>query len=112
MLAKRADEILGQLVALIDISAYLAYPALLAVCFGLWLDIVLIVSIGHCFLVGDNSCFGNAANKHTVSVKVDVAFYLERHEGVYILRQENKPVVGTQRFTVCKFVRINLCYKD
>ena len=97
MLAERTDEILGQLFALIDVAAYLAYPALFAFCLGLGLDVVLVVGVGHGLLVGENSRLSDAADEHTVGVEVDVVLNLKRHEGVDVFGQEHQSVVGAQR---------------
>ena len=47
VLAERADDILRELVPFIDIAAYFAYIALFAVGFGLWLDVIEIIAVGH-----------------------------------------------------------------
>ena len=80
MFAKGTDEILGKRVALVDISADFAHKAFFALCLWLGLDIAVIVAVGHCFLVGDDSCFCYRADEHTVGVKVDILFNFERKE--------------------------------
>ena len=55
VLAKRAYIIIGELLALVDISADLANKAFLALGFGLWLNIILIIGICHCISIGDHS---------------------------------------------------------
>ena len=93
VLAEGADYIIGKGVALMYISAYLAYESLLALRFGLGLDVVLIVCVGYTFLIGNNSCFRYGADKHSVGVKVDILLYLKGHEGIYISGKEYKTVV-------------------
>jgi len=107
VLAQRTNEVLGQILALINISANLAYPAFFAVGLGLGFNVVLIVGIGHCFLVGYNARLCYAANKHAVGVKVNVVLNLERHKAVDVLGQENKPVVGAQGSAVGKLVNVS-----
>ena len=61
MLAQRADDILGELVALVDVAANLADEAFFALGLGLRLDILLIVGVGHGLPVIDDAGFGHAA---------------------------------------------------
>ena len=76
MLTQGADEILRQCIALVNISADLANEAFLALSFGFWLNIALIISVAHRFLIGNNSCLGNGADEHTVGIKVNVLLHL------------------------------------
>ena len=55
VLAERTDEVLGQLLALVDIAANLADPALFALGFGLGLDVVLVVGVSHGLTVGKDT---------------------------------------------------------
>ena len=55
VLAQRTDEILGQGIALIYISAYTADIALLVVCLRLGLDVVLVVGVSHGLTVGKDT---------------------------------------------------------
>lgn len=55
MLAQRADDILGELVALVDVAANLADKAFLAFGLGLRLDVLLIVVVGHGLPVADDA---------------------------------------------------------
>ena len=59
MLAQRADEVLGQRIALVDVAADLADISLLALGLGLGLDMILIIGISHRLAVGEDSCLGN-----------------------------------------------------
>ena len=52
MLAERADEILGERVALVNVSAYLAYPTLFALGLGFGLYVCVVVGVGHSLLIG------------------------------------------------------------
>ena len=70
MLAKRADKVVGQRLAFVNVAAYLANVALLAFGFGLGFNVFVVVSVGHCLSVGKHSRLGNGANKHSVCVKV------------------------------------------
>ena len=72
MLAQRTDEILGQLVALIDIAADLADKALLALGLGLGLDVVLVIGIGHGILVADDASLGDGADEHAVRAEIHI----------------------------------------
>ena len=47
MFAERAYEILRQLVAFVDVTAYNAHKAFLAFGLRLWLHIILILGISH-----------------------------------------------------------------
>ena len=87
MLAERADEIVRQ-VALVDVSADLADPALLSLGRGLRLDVLLIVRIRHRVAVGDNARLFDAADEHPVRAEIDLVLDLERHERVDVFRQE------------------------
>ena len=107
MLAKRTDEVLGKLVALIDISADLAYKALFAFRLRPRFNILLIVGVCHSLGIGNNSRLGNRADKHSVSVKINILLNLQGHERVDISRQKSKSVIRTQRFTALKFVYIS-----
>ena len=104
MLAERTYEVLGQLVTLVHISANLADIALFTCGFGLRLDIVLVVGIGHGLLVGKHSCFGDGADEHSVGIKVDILLNLQRHKCVDIFRQENKAVVRAKLFLASELV--------
>ena len=61
MLAQRTDEVIGEFIAFVDVTAYLTYPALLAFCLGLRLNLVLIVGVGHGLLIGHDSGLGHRA---------------------------------------------------
>lgn len=107
MLTKGTDNILGQGVALVDITANLTYKALLALGFGLRLNVVLIISVGHSCLVGNNSCLGNGADKHTVGIKINVLLNVKGHKGVDVAGEKNKTVVRAKGFAVGEFIHIS-----
>ena len=107
VLAKRADIVLGQSVALVDVSAYLANIALFAFGFRLWLYVALIVCVGHRFFIREDSCFAYRADEHSVSVKIHILLYLQRHKGIDVPRQKYKSVVGAQRLATGEFVRVS-----
>jgi hypothetical protein len=104
VLAKRTDEVLGELVALIHISANFADIAFFLGRLRLGLDVILIVGVGHGFFLGDDSCFGDSADEHAVCVKVNVLLYLQGHEGVDIAGKEYHAVVSAQGSAVLEFV--------
>ena len=93
MLAQRADEVLGQGVAFVDISADFAHIAFFALGLGLRLDVLLIVGVGSGLLVRYDTCLGDFADEHSVGVKVHVLLHLERKEGVDVSGQENQSVI-------------------
>ena len=76
MLAQRADDILGELVALVDVAANLADKAFLAFGLGLRLDVLLIVVVGHGLPVADDAGFGHAADEHAVGTQIHILLHL------------------------------------
>ena len=76
MLAQRADNIIRQSISLIDIAAYLAHKALLAICLRLRLYIVLLIGVGHGLPIAHHPCFCYGADKHTVSIQIHILIYL------------------------------------
>ena len=74
MFTKGTDEVLGKNVAFIYIAANFTYIAF--ACVWLGFNVCVVVSVGHRFGVINNSCLGNGADKHTVSVKVHVLLNL------------------------------------
>ena len=76
MLAQRTDEVIGEFIAFVDVTAYLAYPALLAFGLGLRLNLILIIGIGHGLLIGHDSGLGHFTYKHAVGIKVHILLYL------------------------------------
>ena len=82
MLAQRADVVLGKLVALVNEAADLADVAFLACGLGLGLDVVLIVGVGHCLLLGDDARLNDGADEHSVRSQIDIVLNLEREERV------------------------------
>ena len=80
VLAEGTNEVIGQLLALINITAYFAYPAFFAIGLGLGLNVVLIVCVSHSFFIGKYSRLCNTAYKHTVGIHVNVLLDFEGHE--------------------------------
>ena len=70
MLAKGTDEVLGKLIALVNIAADLADEALLSARFGLGLDVALVIGVGHAGGSGDHAGFGDRADEHSVRVSM------------------------------------------
>ena len=106
VLAERADEVVGQDLALVDVAADLADPALLEVGLGLGLDVGLVVVVGHGLLGGQDPGLGNGADEHAVSVQVHVLLHLEAHKGVDVLVQEDDAVVGAEVFALGELVHV------
>ena len=80
VLAKRADEVVGKLTLIVYEAADGANVALLPCYLRLGLNVILVIGIGHRFSIGDDSCLGYRADEHSVSIEVNVAFYLKRHK--------------------------------
>ena len=76
MLADRADKIGRQGIALVNVAADFADITFFYRGLGFGLDVALIISISHGFLIGNQLGFFNRANKHSVCTKVDINFYL------------------------------------
>ena len=106
MLAKRADKVFGQVFALVDIAADLAYPAFDAFRLRLRLDVLLIIVIRHRRAVVHDAGFGHGADEKTVSTEIDIAFHFERHERVYILGQVHEPVIRAEHVYAVELVLI------
>ena len=77
MLAKWANIVFGDWIAFIDVATDFAHPTFFAFGVRLRFDVGLIISVGHCFYVGNDSCFGHGADEHSVSVKVNIFFNLQ-----------------------------------
>ncbi len=107
MLAERADKIIRQLVAFVDISAHRAYEALLALGIRLWLYIALVIGVGHGLYIGDNARLSYGADKHSVCVKIYILLYLKRHECIDISWKEYKAVIGAQGLAAGKFIYVS-----
>lgn len=107
VLAKRTDKVLGEGIALINITADFAYKALLALSLRLGLNIILIVGVGHCLLIVDYSCLGDAADEHSVSIEVNVGFNLKRHKGVDVIIKENEAVITAADLSILEFIRVS-----
>ena len=97
MLAQRADEVLRQLVALVDIPAHLADEPVLALGLGARLYMLLVVGVCHRLAVGQHLRLGYVADEHAVRVEVDVLRHLERNIGVDVVGQHRQAVSGAQR---------------
>ena len=105
VLAQRADKVVGQNVAFINITADLADKALLSFGLRLRLYMLLVVGVGLGFLVAHDSGFGNGADKEAVGAKIHILLYLKGDRGVNIFRKNDQAVVGADRRPVLKFVR-------
>ena len=77
MAAKRADEVVRQLVSLINVSADPAYESFPAGGIRLWFYVAVIVGITHGLDPGYNTGLGNAAYEHPVRTEINIAFNLE-----------------------------------
>ena len=106
MFAKRADKVLGQFIALIDIAADFADIALFPFGLGFGFDIVLIVGLGHRLFVGNHARLGHRTDEHSVRIEIDILLHFQRHNGVDIARQKGQAVVGAQRRAVGEFIHI------
>ena len=109
MLAERADEIIRKGLALIDIAAHCADPALLALCLWFRLDVVLIIGIGHGLLIGHHAGFRHLADEHAVRPEIHVGLHLQRHHRVDVPRQEGQPVVCAQHLHALELVHGTPC---
>ena len=69
MLAQGADDIFGQLFTLVDPAADPAYITLL-VSFGLGLDVLEVVSVGHGVQTAQVSALGDIADEHDVGAQI------------------------------------------
>ena len=104
VLAQGADNIGRQLITLVDPSADLADPALLALGLGLGLDIGVVVGIGHGGILIHDSGLSDRADEHAVGTHVHIVLHLQAHEGVDIVGQEAQAVVAAQLFHAFKFI--------
>ena len=66
VLAKGTYVILGEFLTLVNISANFANVTTLALGFGLGLNVLVIVCVGHGLLIRNNTRLGNGANKDSV----------------------------------------------
>ena len=88
MLAERADEVCGKLLALVDVAADLADPAVLLLELGgLRLDIGEIVGVGHGRHVGELPRLGDVGDEERVRLKLDGLRDPGRNKGVRAVRQ-------------------------
>ena len=77
MFAKRAFEIVGEEIAFINVTANLAFPAAFAIFRlvrgNLWLgfDVVLVIVVGHRWLVGKQLGIQHIGDEHGVRAEVD-----------------------------------------
>ena len=106
MLAEGAHEVVGQGIALKDVSADLADVAFFARGFGLGLHVLVVIIIGHGLAVGDDSRLGDRADEHAVGIQIHVLLHLQRHEGIDIAGQEDESVVRAKGRAVGKLVHV------
>ncbi len=107
MLAKRANEIIGQIGSFVDIAANGADIAPLALGLGFRLDVLLIVRVGHRLKIAHHACFGNGADEHPVCVEIDILLYFKGKETVDITGQKYQSVVGAENILTREFVHIS-----
>ena len=88
VLAERADEVCGKLLALVDVAADLADPSVLLLELGgLRLDIGEIVGVGHGRHVGELPRLGDIGNEERVRLKLDGLRDPGRDESIGAVRQ-------------------------
>ena len=107
MLTQRADEIIGQVFAFMDISADFTYPTLFTVCLRFGFHVFLIICVGHGIQIGKYTRLGHGADEDTVAAQINVLFHLQGEESVDITMQESQPVIGTQRRHFCKLIYLS-----
>ena len=108
VLAQRTDEVIRQGISFIDVSAHLADKTFASFCLRFWLDVVLIVGVGHRRCAVDDAGFGYGTDKHAMGSQILVVFHFQREEGVDVLRQEDQSVIGTQDLLfILKLIRIS-----
>ena len=69
MFAQGADDVFGKLFTLIDPAADPADVTLL-ICFGLGLDVLEVVSVGHGVQTAQVSALGDIADEHDVGAQI------------------------------------------
>ena len=112
VLAEGADEVLGELVALVDVTADLADVALLAVRFGLGLNVCVVIDVGHGLLIREDSRLAYRADEHSVCVKVNVLLDLERHKGIDISGKHNETVIRAQGSAIRELINVSSADKS
>ena len=101
MLAPRTDEVGGEGVAFVDITADLADPFLLATfchrcCGRLGLDMLLVVGIGDAGAVAEHAGLHRHGDEHGVGTEVDALGDDTADDAVDELGQVAQSVVGSQ----------------
>ena len=104
MFAQWADEVFWKFVAFVDISADFADKSFFSFCLWFWFYIVLIVCVGHGFLITHDTCFCDTADEHSMSTEVYILFNLQGHESVDIFIQEYESIVRTVDLLTFKFI--------
>ena len=106
VLADRANDILGQGLALVFPSADLADESLLLRGLLLGLYVCVIVGIRHRRSLGNNARFAQNADEDTVRSNLLIALDPERHIGIDMLRRNSKLVFGTKECASLKLIGI------
>ena len=88
MLTQRADEIIRQVFAFVDISTDFTYPTFFAVCIRSGLNVFLIICVGHSIQIGKHTRLGHGADEDTVAAQINVLFNLQGEESIDIAMQE------------------------
>ena len=96
MLAERADEVVGQRFALIDVSADGAYPALLLLCLRCRLDVLMIEGIGSRRSVGEHKCVFNIGDKEQVRAQVDNLRHISAQHRIHALGDIDYTILGAR----------------
>ena len=104
MFAQWADDIFRKFIAFIDISADFAYPAFFPSVCGFGFTLFLIVGVSHGLLIVHDTGLCDTADEHSVSTKIYIIFYFQRHESIDIFVQEYQSIVRVVHFLACKFI--------
>ena len=104
MLAQWTDEVIRKIFAFMYISAYLAYPALLALSLWLWLNVTEVVRIGHCLFIVQYAGLGHRANEHAVRSQIDYLLDLKAESCIDILWHNAKAVIRANCLLVRKLI--------
>ena len=106
VLTQGANEILGELLALVNVTADLANVSALPLGFGSGLYVIVVIGIGHGFTIRQNTRLGNGADEHSVRIHIDILLDLEGKEGIDISGEEYQAVIRAERGTIGKFIGI------
>ena len=107
MLAPRTDKVLGERVALVNVAAYLTYVSFCLGLLGPWLDVGVIVAVGHSLGVGYHLRVDHLADKHYVRVKVDKFLGLKRNVRIYVFCKIAQSVFGAGKEFAAELVGVS-----